>query len=75
MKEAERCGMFYVYNSVGWVECLPISRLIRRRIVRLNELERMENKTAGSIQLPRMEVAELLHEKERLTKFLGGIKD
>jgi ribosomal protein S2, bacterial type len=47
---------------------------IRRRIDRLHELEKME--ADGRINLlPKKEIAELMHEKERLNKFLGGIKD
>jgi len=72
-EEAERCGMFYV-NQRWLGGMLTNFQTIRRRIDRLNELERME--TSGRMsQLPKKEVAELMHEKERLTKFLGGIKD
>jgi len=46
---------------------------IRKRIDRLHELERMEEEGTMAL-LPKKEVAELLHEKERLHKFLGGIK-
>jgi len=47
---------------------------IRRRIDRLLELEKME--TNGTMEvLPKKEVAELMHEKEKLQKFLGGIKE
>lgn len=72
-EEAERCGMFYV-NQRWLGGMLTNFQTIRRRIDRLHELERME--ADGKMALrPKKEVAELLHEKERLTKFLGGIKD
>lgn len=72
-EEAERCGMFYV-NQRWLGGMLTNFQTIRRRIDRLHELERME--TNGTMEvLPKKEVAELLHEKEKLQKFLGGIKD
>ncbi|OAT85852.1 30S ribosomal protein S2 [Desulfotomaculum copahuensis] len=72
-EEAERCGMFYV-NQRWLGGMLTNFQTIRRRIDRLHELERMEEK--GTLQLlPKKEVAELMHEKERLQKFLGGIKE
>ncbi|MFZ5646327.1 MAG: 30S ribosomal protein S2 [Bacillota bacterium] len=72
-EEAEKCGMFYV-NQRWLGGMLTNFQTIRRRIDRLHDLEKME--TDGRLnQLPKKEVAELMHEKERLTKFLGGIKD
>ncbi|HHW44589.1 30S ribosomal protein S2 [Desulfofundulus thermobenzoicus] len=72
-EEAERCNMFYV-NQRWLGGMLTNFQTIRRRIDRLHELERME--ASGTMDvLPKKEVAELLHEKERLQKFLGGIKD
>lgn len=72
-EEAERCGMFYV-NQRWLGGMLTNFQTIRRRIERLHELERME--TDGTLAvLPKKEVAELMHEKERLQKFLGGIKN
>ena len=72
-EEAERCGMFYV-NQRWLGGMLTNFQTIRKRIDRLKDLERMENDGRMSL-LPKKEVAELLHEKERLDKFLGGIKD
>ncbi|MFZ5634810.1 MAG: 30S ribosomal protein S2 [Bacillota bacterium] len=72
-EEAEKCGMFYV-NQRWLGGMLTNFQTIRRRIDRLHELERMEADGRMNL-LPKKEVAELLHEKERLTKFLGGIKD
>jgi len=72
-EEAEKCGMFFV-NQRWLGGMLTNFQTIRRRIDRLHELGRMEAEGRMN-QLPKKEVAELLHEKERLTKFLGGIKD
>ncbi|MBE3587077.1 MAG: 30S ribosomal protein S2 [Thermoanaerobacteraceae bacterium] len=72
-EEAERCNMFYV-NQRWLGGMLTNFQTIRRRIDRLHELERMEANGTMDV-LPKKEVAELLHEKERLQKFLGGIKD
>jgi len=72
-EEAERCGMFFV-NQRWLGGMLTNFQTIRRRIDRLHDLGKME--ADGRInQLPKKEVAELMHEKERLNKFLGGIKD
>ncbi|SHI43031.1 30S ribosomal protein S2 [Desulfofundulus thermosubterraneus] len=71
-EEAERCGMFYV-NQRWLGGMLTNFQTIRRRIERLHELERMEADGTLAV-LPKKEVAELMHEKERLQKFLGGIK-
>ncbi|MHB8158037.1 MAG: 30S ribosomal protein S2, partial [Desulfocucumaceae bacterium] len=72
-EEADRCGMFYV-NQRWLGGMLTNFQTIRNRIDRLHELERMETEGKMSL-LPKKEVAELMHEKERLTKFLGGIKE
>ncbi|NTW04686.1 MAG: 30S ribosomal protein S2 [Peptococcaceae bacterium] len=71
--EAERCGMFFV-NQRWLGGMLTNFQTIRRRIDRLHELEKMEEEGKMSL-LPKKEVAGLMHEKERLTKFLGGIKE
>lgn len=72
-EEAERCGMFYV-NQRWLGGMLTNFQTIRKRIDRLHELEKME--ADGTLEvLPKKEVAELMHEKEKLQKFLGGIKD
>lgn len=72
-EEAERCGMFYV-NQRWLGGMLTNFQTIRHRIDRLKELEKMEEE--GTLELlPKKEVAALLHEKERLNKFLGGIKN
>lgn len=72
-EEAERCGMFFV-NQRWLGGMLTNFQTIRRRIERLHELEKMEANGTMEV-LPKKEVAELMHEKERLQKFLGGIKE
>lgn len=72
-EEAERCGMFYVNQR--WLGGMMTNfGTIRKRIDRLHELEKMEANGTFEV-LPKKEVAMLLHEKEKLQKFLGGIKD
>lgn len=72
-EEAVRCGQFYV-NQRWLGGMLTNFSTIRKRIDRLHELERMEQDGTFAV-LPKKEVAELLKEKARLEKFLGGIKD
>lgn len=71
--EAKRSGQFYV--SQRWLGgMLTNYKTIRRRIERLKRLELMEED--GTFQrLPKKEVIQLRRERERLEKFLGGIKD
>lgn len=72
-EEAERCGMFYVNQR--WLGGMMTNfGTIRKRIDRLHVLEKMEADGIFEV-LPKKEVAMLLHEKEKLQKFLGGIKD
>ncbi len=72
-EEASRCGMFYV-NQRWLGGTLTNFQTIRKRIDRLHELEKME--ANGTLEvLPKKEVAALLHEKEKLEKFLAGIKE
>ena len=72
-EEAERCGMFYV--NVRWLGgMLTNFQTIRKRVRRLQEIERME--TDGSFGvLPKKEVLQLMKEKQKLEKFLGGVRD
>ncbi len=72
-EEAERCSMFYV-NQRWLGGTLTNFQTIRKRIDRLHELEKMESNGTFEV-LPKKEVAALLHEKEKLEKFLKGIKD
>jgi small subunit ribosomal protein S2 len=72
-EEANRCGMFYV-NQRWLGGMLTNFKTIRKRVLRLKELEKMQADGAMEV-LPKKEVARLLNEKERLERFLGGIKD
>ncbi|BCV24954.1 MAG TPA: 30S ribosomal protein S2 [Firmicutes bacterium] len=72
-EEAERCGMYYV--NVRWLGgMLTNYQTIKQRITRLEELEKMETDGLFSV-LPKKEVMQLEAEKERLNKYLGGIKN
>jgi len=71
-KEAEKCGMFYV-NQRWLGGMLTNFQTIRKRIDRLFDLDKMEEDGLFEV-LPKKEVIRLKHEKEKLEKFLGGIK-
>ena len=71
--EAVRCGMPYV-NQRWLGGMLTNFNTIRKRINRLVELENMEEEGRFEV-LPKKEVIRLNHEKEKLIKFLGGIRD
>lgn len=72
-KEAERCGMFYV-NSRWLGGTLTNFTTIKNSLLRLKKIEKME--VDGTFdKLTKKEVANLLKEKEKLTKNYGGIKD
>lgn len=71
-EEAERSGVYFI-NQRWLGGTLTNFSTIRKRIDRLTELETME--TDGTFDvLPKKEVIILKKEKERLEKFLGGIK-
>ena len=72
-EEAIRCGMYYV-NERWLGGMLTNFKTIKTRIKRLKELEEMEANGTFEV-LPKKEVAKLLHEKERLDKNIGGIKN
>lgn len=72
-EEAVRCDMFYV-NERWLGGMLTNFQTIQQRIKRLHELEEMEEKGMFEV-LPKKEVIALKHEQEKLTKFLGGIKN
>ena len=71
--EAKRCGMHYV-NQRWLGGMLTNYKTIRQRIDRLHELEKMEEDGIFEL-LPKKEVIQLNNERERLEKFLGGIKN
>jgi len=71
--EAKRCGMHYV-NQRWLGGMLTNYKTIRKRIDRLHELEKMEEEGIYDV-LPKKEVIQLNHERDRLVKFLSGIKN
>jgi small subunit ribosomal protein S2 len=72
-EEATRCGQFFV--NVRWLGgTLTNFTTLKSRIARMRGLERMEETGAFSA-LPKKEVLELRKEHERLSRFLGGIKE
>ncbi|MBD1224192.1 30S ribosomal protein S2 [Virgibacillus halodenitrificans] len=71
--EATRSGMYYV-NQRWLGGTLTNFQTIRKRIQRLKDIERMEEDGTFEV-LPKKEVVNLLKEKDRLVKFLGGIKE
>lgn len=72
-EEAERCGMFYV-NERWLGGMLTNHNTIQTRIKKLRELEKMENEGVFNV-LPKKEVIKLRAEKEKLEKYLNGMKD
>ncbi|NLZ76304.1 MAG: 30S ribosomal protein S2 [Erysipelotrichia bacterium] len=73
MEEALRSGSFYV-NQRWLGGTLTNYRTIQRRIRRLVEIEQMEE--TGTINnYPKKEIILIRKEAERLTNFLGGIKE
>ncbi|MCL2753912.1 MAG: 30S ribosomal protein S2 [Defluviitaleaceae bacterium] len=72
-EEAVRCGMYYI-NERWLGGMLTNFKTIQSRIKRLKELEKMEEDGTFDA-LPKKEVAKLLHEKAKLDKNLGGIKE
>ena len=72
-EEATRCGHFYVDQR--WLGgTLTNFKTIRRRIKRLKDLYKMEEDGTFNL-LPKKEVIQLKHEREKLEKNLGGIKE
>lgn len=71
--EARRAGMYFV-NQRWLGGMLTNYKTIKKRIDLLFKLERMESD--GTFEaLPKKEVIKLRAEKEKLERFLGGIKD
>ena len=72
-EEAERCGMYYVNQR--WLGGLMTNnKTIQKRIDFLYDMERMEEDGTLNL-LPKKEVAQLQGKREKLEKFLGGIKE
>ena len=72
-EEAERCGMFYV-NERWLGGMLTNHKTIQTRIKKLRDLEKMEEEGVFNV-LPKKEVIKLRAEKEKLEKYLNGMKD
>ncbi|BCG59656.1 MULTISPECIES: 30S ribosomal protein S2 [Paenibacillus] len=72
-EEAERSGMYYI-NQRWLGGTLTNFQTIQKRIDRLKKLEAWEEDGTFSV-LPKKEVILLRKEKDRLEKFLGGIKN
>jgi small subunit ribosomal protein S2 len=72
VEQATRSSMYYVTNR--WLGgTLTNFRTIRQGLDRLRSLERMKEDGVHE-QLPKKEVVRLDKERERLEKFLGGLK-
>ena len=72
--EAKRCNMFYVNNR--WLGgMLTNFRTIRSRIERLNQIDDMEAERRSSTCCPRRKSSSCCHEREKLEKNLGGIRE
>ncbi|MFS8582702.1 MAG: 30S ribosomal protein S2, partial [Limnochordales bacterium] len=72
-EEAERCGMYYV-NERWLGGMLTNFETIKTRIQRLKELEQMEEDGSFDL-LPKKEVLQLRKEREKLQRYLGGIRE
>ena len=72
-EEATRCSMFYV-NSRWLGGMLTNFTTMRGRVDRMNQLKKMEEDGTFDM-LPKKEVIKLMHEQEKLEKYLGGVKD
>jgi small subunit ribosomal protein S2 len=72
-EEAQRCGMYFV-NERWLGGMLTNFKTIQTRIKRLRQLEDMEENGTMAV-LPKKEVAKLMHEKDKLERNIGGIKE
>jgi small subunit ribosomal protein S2 len=71
-EQARRCQMYFVTNR--WLGgTLTNFRTIKHGLERLRSLERMRDEGVYD-QLPKKEVVRLEKERDRLEKFLGGLK-
>ena len=72
-EEAERVGQFYV--NARWLGgMLTNFKTMRTRVDRMAQLKKMQEDGTFDMQ-PKKEVVKLLHEMEKLDKYLGGVKD
>ncbi|MBR1497190.1 MAG: 30S ribosomal protein S2 [Oscillospiraceae bacterium] len=72
-EEAERVGQFYV--NARWLGgMLTNFKTMRTRVDRLAKLKKMQEDGTFDM-LPKKEVVKLLHEMDKLEKYLGGVKE
>jgi len=72
-EEAERVGMYWV--NARWLGGMMTNfKTIKKRIDRLEQLTKMEEDGTFDL-LPKKEVINLKAERDKLEKYLGGIKD
>ncbi len=72
-EEAERVGMYYV--NARWLGgMLTNFNTIQKRIERLAQINKMEEEGTFDL-LPKKEVIKLKAQRDKLEKYLGGIKD
>ena len=71
--EAERCGQYYV-NERWLGGMLTNFKTIQKRIERLAQINQMEEDGTFDM-LPKKEVIKLKAQRDKLEKYLGGIKD
>ena len=72
-EEAERVGMYYV--NARWLGGMMTNfKTIQKRIERLAQINKMEEEGTFNL-LPKKEVIKLKAQRDKLEKYLGGIKD
>ena len=72
-EEAERVGMYYV--NARWLGGMMTNfKTIQRRIDRLAQINKMEEEGTFDL-LPKKEVIKLKAQRDKLEKYLGGIKE
>ena len=72
-EEASRVGMYYV--NARWLGgMLTNFKTMRTRVDRMAQLKKMQEDGTFDM-LPKKEVVKLLHEMEKLEKYLGGVKE
>ena len=71
-EEAQRCGGYFV--NARWLGGMMTNfKTIRSRVERMDQIKKMQEDGTFDM-LPKKEVIKLLHEQEKLVKFMGGIK-
>lgn len=73
-EEAARCGMYFC-NQRWLGGTLTNFKTIKKRIKKLQDLTDLLADPEQTAKLPKKEVIKLVAEKDKLEKFLGGIKD